>query len=86
MIYVVDAAARAWRQGDRRRGPVIGGAIVAAVILSVVNSQLVFLGLLPGPFAGLVFLLIVIAMGWELSLDVNAFATCPCHVRFMRHQ
>jgi two-component system sensor kinase FixL len=70
LIYAVDAAARAWRQGDRRRGLAIGGAIVAAAILSVVNSQLMVLGLLPGPFTGLVFLLIVVAMGWELSLDL----------------
>jgi C4-dicarboxylate-specific signal transduction histidine kinase len=28
------------------------------------------LGLLPGPLTGLLFLLIVIAMGWELSLDL----------------
>jgi len=70
LIYVVDAAARAWKQGDRRRALVIGGAIVGAVLLSLVNSQLMVLGLLPGPFTGLVFLLIVIAMGWELSLKL----------------
>jgi len=70
LTYVVDAALRAWRQGDRRRGLVIGGAILVAALVSAVNSQLMVLGLLPGPFTGLVFLLIVIAMGWELSLDL----------------
>jgi PAS domain S-box-containing protein len=70
LIYVVDAAVRAWRQGDQRRGLAIGGAIVAAAIMSAVNSQLMVRGLLPGPLTGLAFLLIVIAMGSELSLDL----------------
>ena len=41
-----------------------------AALLSALNSQLMVLGLLPGPLTGLVFLLIVIAMGWELSLNL----------------
>jgi two-component system sensor kinase FixL len=69
-IYVLDAAARAWKQGDRRRAIVIGGAIIGAVLLGLVNSHLMVRGLLPGPFIGFVFLLIVIAMGWELSLNL----------------
>jgi PAS domain S-box-containing protein len=70
LIYAVDATARAWKQGDRRRPLAVGGAIVIAALLGLVNSQLMVLGLLPGPFVGLVFLLIVIAMGWELSLNL----------------
>ncbi|MFN2230519.1 MAG: ATP-binding protein [Anaerolineae bacterium] len=70
LIYVVDASVQGWRQGDRRRALTIGGAIVGAALLSVLNSQLMVLGLLPGPLTGLVFLLIVIAMGWELGLDL----------------
>ena len=70
LIYVVDAAIGAWRRGNRRRGLTIGSAIVAAALLSAVNSQLMVLGLLPGPLTGLVFLIIVAAMGWELSLDL----------------
>ncbi|UCH17422.1 MAG: PAS domain-containing protein [Burkholderiales bacterium] len=70
VVYVVDAVVKAWRQGDRRRGLTIGCAIVAAAILAATFSQLMVLGLLPGPFTGLVFMLIVIAMGWELSLNV----------------
>jgi two-component system, LuxR family, sensor kinase FixL len=70
LTYVVDASVQAWRQGDRRRALTIGGTIVAAALLSVLNSQLMVLGLLPGPLTGLVFLLIVSAMGWELGLDL----------------
>jgi PAS domain S-box-containing protein len=70
LAYVLDATVRAWRQGDRPRGLITGGAIVAAAALSVVSSQLMVRGLLPGPLSGLAFLLIVIAMGWELSLDL----------------
>lgn len=70
LIYVVDAAVRAWRLGDRRRGLAVGGAIVAAALVSVVNSQLMVLGVLPGPLYSFVFLLILSAMGWELSLDL----------------
>jgi signal transduction histidine kinase len=70
LIYVADAIARAWKEGDRRRALVTGGAILGAVLLSLVTSQLMVLGLLPGPFIGLVYLLIVTAMGWELSLNL----------------
>jgi two-component system, LuxR family, sensor kinase FixL len=70
LIYVADATARAWKEGDRRRALFIGGAIVGAVLLSLVTSQLMVRGLLPGPFIGLVYLLVVTAMGWELSLNL----------------
>jgi two-component system sensor kinase FixL len=70
LIYVIDAAAVAWKRGDRRKALVTGGAIVLATLLSALNSQLMVLGLLPGPLTGLVFLLIVTAMGWELSLNL----------------
>jgi two-component system sensor kinase FixL len=70
LIYVVDAAVRAWKAGDRHRPLVIGGTIFGAVLVSMVNSQLMVHGLLPGAFIGFVFLLIVIAMGWELSLNL----------------
>lgn len=70
LVYVVDAAVHAWRQGDRRRALTIGAAIVGAALLSAANSQLMVLGLFPGPFTGLVFLLIVVAMGWEMSLSL----------------
>jgi two-component system sensor kinase FixL len=70
VIYVVDAVVVSWRRQDRRRALVVGSAVTAAVLLGVLNSQLMVLGLLPGPFTGLVFLLIVMAMGWELSLNL----------------
>jgi len=70
LIYVVDAAVQAWRRDHRRAALTIGGAIVVAAILSAVNSQLMVLGLLPASLTGLVFLLIVIAMGWELTLTL----------------
>jgi two-component system sensor kinase FixL len=70
LIYLVDLTTQAWKQGDRRRALFIGSATVVAALVGLVNSQLMVRGLLPGPFIGLVFLLIVIAMGWELSLNV----------------
>ncbi|UCG96066.1 MAG: PAS domain-containing protein [Burkholderiales bacterium] len=81
IIFVVDAAAQAWRQGDRRHGLTIGGTIVAVTVLAAVFSQLMVRGQIPGPLVGLVFLLIVSAMGWELSLELIRAGTLSYRLR-----
>jgi PAS domain S-box-containing protein len=70
LIYVLDAGVTAWRRGDRRRAVFLSGPIACAILLSVLFSQLMVWHVLPGPFIGLVFLLIVLAMALELSIDL----------------
>ncbi|HSD75052.1 MAG TPA: PAS domain-containing protein, partial [Steroidobacteraceae bacterium] len=70
LIYVLDAGVTAWRTGDRRRASTLCGAISAVIVLSVVFSQLVVSQVLPVPLLGLTFLLIVLAIALELSLDL----------------
>ena len=70
LIYVLDAGVTAWRRGDRRRAVLLSGPIAAAILLSVLFSQLMVWKVVPGPLIGLVFLLIVMAMAIELSMDL----------------
>ena len=70
LIYVLDAGVTAWRRGDRRRAVFLSGPIAGAILLSVLFSQLMVWNMVPGPFIGLVFLLIVLAMAIELSIDL----------------
>jgi len=67
LALVVDAAVSAWKQGQRRRPLALGGAISLTIVLSVVCSQLMTRGILPGPLITITFLPIVLAMGFELS-------------------
>jgi len=70
LIYILDAGVTAWRRGDRRQAVFLSGPIAGAILLSVLFSQLMVWNVLPGPFIGLVFLLIVLAMALELSIDL----------------
>ena len=70
LIFVLDAGVTAWKQGDRRRAVMLCGAIAGATLLAMVFSQLMVWEVLPGPFIGLVFILIVMAMAFELSIDL----------------
>jgi len=70
LVYVMDATIYGWKQGNRRRSIVIGGATLAAIVISAVSSQLMVRGILPGPFVSMAFLLIVLAMAFELSVDL----------------
>lgn len=70
LIYVLDAGVTAWKGGDRRRAVVLCGAISGAIVLSFIISQLMVWQVLPGPFIGLIFLLVVLAMGTEISIDL----------------
>jgi len=70
IVYVLDAALSAWKQGDHRRALVLGGATFLAIVLGAIFSDLMTRSILPGPFIALVFFLIVMAMGFELSVDL----------------
>jgi len=70
LVYVMDATIAGWKQGNRRRSAVIGGATLLAIVMAAVSSNLMVRGILPGPLASMSFLLLVFAMAFELSVDL----------------
>jgi len=70
LLYTLDAAIVAWRHGRGRQALVLGSSIVAAIILAATFSDLMVRGILPGPCIALIYLLIVFAMAFELSIDL----------------
>lgn len=71
LLFVVDAAFAAWRQGNRRRAVAIGSAFACAIAVAVVLSELLNRGILPLPFTlSIVFLIIILGVAYELSVDL----------------
>jgi len=70
LFYVLDASVSAWRKGTRELSLVLGAAISAAIVLGAIFSGVMVRGILPGSLVGLVFVLIVLAMAFELSMDL----------------
>jgi len=74
LAYVVDVLVRAWRGGDplrRRRAIVVCGSIIVFVSIATAVAMSISKGLLVFPLtASLWFTVIVLAMGYELSLDL----------------
>ena len=70
VVYVLDAANTARKQGKRRQALTLGAVILFAIVLGVVFSGLMVRGMLPGPLIALVYLIIVVAMAAELSVDL----------------
>lgn len=70
LIYVLDAGVTAWKRGDRRRAITLCGGFTITLLLSALFSQLMVWQVVPGPFVGLAFLLMVLAMAIELSLQL----------------
>ena len=70
VIFTVDAALAVWRRGDHGRAGVVGGSLVFFTLMGSSQSALVFWGVLPMPtIPSVFFLVIVIAMSYELSYD-----------------
>jgi len=71
LVFVVDAAIGAWRKGQRRRSLVVGGTFGMAILVAVIFSELMDQGGASIPFTlSLVFLIIILGMAYELSLDL----------------
>jgi two-component system sensor kinase FixL len=71
VIYVVDASVALWRRGGRRRAVVIGGSITLFILAAGIQAPLVDLGILQMPYmVSFAFMAIVVAMGYELGLEV----------------
>jgi len=70
VIYVVDAAVRAWRFGDRRRAVLVGGSVATFIVLGGIHAPLVDAGLIATPYmVSFAFLAIVAALSYELVSD-----------------
>ena len=67
IVLAVDAGLAARRRQTRERPLRLAGAIALASVLAAILSGLVARGMLPSPFVGIVFLIIVVAMSQELS-------------------
>lgn len=75
VAFTVDGCRTIWRQGDRRRAAVIGGSITFFVLVAAVQAVLVDTGMVRMPYMiSLSFLIIVIAMSYELTRDVGGAA------------
>ena len=70
LAYVIEATIASRRHPDRRRAMALGIAITCTIVISIASSQLMVLGYLPVPVIGLNFLLIVVVLACELSLDL----------------
>jgi PAS domain S-box-containing protein len=74
VAFVVDAAVTLWRLGDpvsRRRAAVVGGGLLACVVLVVGFALLILSGAVRAPtILTPGFFIVVVAMGYELSWDL----------------
>lgn len=74
VAFVVDASVTLWRLGDsvsRRRAAVVGGGILACVLLVTGFAVLILSGAVRAPtIMAPGFFIVVVAMGYELSWDL----------------
>ncbi len=70
IIFAVDAAHTAAKRSGRRRAWVLGGVAAAGFSLAILSYALYARAILPSTFSSQIFLLLVLLMGYELSLDV----------------
>ena len=73
-VFVVDAAVTLWRRGGsehRRKALVVGGGIVAFVVISIAQTQMVVWGILHMPvLMSPPFVITIVAMAFDLSRDI----------------
>lgn len=71
VVFVVDAAVAVWRRGDLRLALEVGGSLALCMLLGTIQVVLVFWHIADWPItASLFFMIVVAAMGYELSRDV----------------
>ncbi len=71
MTFVADATISVWRRGERRLALVTGGSILLCILSATVQAVLVFWGSAHWPLTpSLFFVVIVVAMSYEMSRDV----------------
>ena len=85
VAFVVDASVALWRRGDpvsRRRAVVVGGSIALCIVVVTGFAMLILSGAIRAPtILTPGFLIVVVAMGYELSWDVVAAAQVAARLR-----
>ncbi|HRD88538.1 MAG TPA: ATP-binding protein [Accumulibacter sp.] len=75
LVFVVRASIELARRGQRRRAAVIGGSVVVWAIGAGTHSALIEIGVLQMPYlVSPAYLVIMLAMAYELTSDVSAAA------------
>jgi two-component system sensor kinase FixL len=70
LVFLADASITTWRRGDRHRALAVGGGALFFMFFSVVQSVLVFWGIVRAPIVATIsFMGLVGVMGYELSSD-----------------
>jgi len=70
IVFLADASITTWRRGDRHRALAVGGGALFFISFSVVQSVLVFWGVVRLPIVATIsFMGLVAVMGFELSSD-----------------
>jgi PAS domain S-box-containing protein len=74
LVFVVDASVTLWRRGhpgERRRAAIVGSSMTFFILVAAGTSTLIEAGVMRSPYLiSFSFLAMVVAMGYELSLDV----------------
>lgn len=70
LLFVLEATVTTWKQGRLQRAAVLGGMTILAILLAAIFANLLTRGVLPAAFIAFAFLLVVLAMAFELSLDL----------------
>ena len=75
VVFVVDASVRLACRGERRRAAVIGGSVALWGLAAGTHSALIEFGVVRMPYlVSVSFLVILLAMAYELTTDVSAAA------------
>jgi two-component system sensor kinase FixL len=75
LVFVTDASLRLARRGGLRRAVIIGGSVALWLLISGTHSALIEAGILRMPYMiSVSYLVIVLAMSFELTSDVSAAA------------
>lgn len=70
-IFLIDASIRVWRRGERRRALIVGGSMTLFAVQGPLQGALIVAGVLAAPLrASVAYLLMLMAMGYELSRDM----------------
>ena len=70
VVYVLDAAIRSGRAGDRHRAFLVGGSVATFIVLGGIHAPLVDAGVVETPYMiSFAFLAIVLALSYELVSD-----------------
>jgi hypothetical protein len=73
LVFVADAAVRAWRRGLRRRAAVVGGAIIFFIVSAGIHTPLVDVGMVATPYMiSFAFLANLLAMSYVTSQKPRA--------------